>query len=151
MPKKGYPIIIATSILALISGGCTSLWKNETGWKAVNTRSSPFEHVVKWPGETLQNIAKWYTGHAGNWKLLANANPQIDYNNLLKGNTIFIPSNLLKTRKALPKSFISTSHEKRKPKASRGIKKPSGTTKSETPPKPQKKEEKDEFELFGPK
>jgi hypothetical protein len=153
MYKKGSSIIFAASILALMGVGCISLQGNETGWKAVNTHSSPFEHVVKWPGETLQKIAKWYTGDSDNWKSLADANPQIDSNTLSEGNIIFIPSHLLKTRKAPPQSFISASHTKQKPKAPPSPKKPSGTTKPETPPKSQKKkkDEKDEFELFGPK
>jgi hypothetical protein len=153
MVKKGISIIITTGILVFMGMGCASLQGNQTGWKATDIRRSPFEHVVKWPDETLQNIAEWYTGNADNWKSLADANPQIDSNNLIEGNVIFIPENLLKNRKAFPKSFVSVSHEKPKPKPSPEIKKTTEKPKPKTPSKPpkKKKDEKDEFELFGPK
>ncbi|MBW1827611.1 MAG: LysM peptidoglycan-binding domain-containing protein [Deltaproteobacteria bacterium] len=42
-------------------------------------------HRVRWPGETLSIIAKWYTGRLKNWKVLSNANPTLDLNRIVIG------------------------------------------------------------------
>ena len=96
-----------------------------------------FAHTVRQPGEKLATIAGWYTGDAGNFKALAQANPDIDPDFLQVGNEIFIPSEILKTRKPLnAKSVqISTSEPAQKPSES----------KAAAAPKPNK------IQLFGPK
>jgi hypothetical protein len=66
-----------------------------------------FVHTVKWPGETLSHIAKWYTGKFGNWKILADANPGLNPNKIYSGNEIRIPEDVLNTRKPLPKDFLA--------------------------------------------
>ena len=43
-------------------------------------RINYFEHRVKWSGETLSLIAKWYTGSYGNWKAIAQANSGLNPN-----------------------------------------------------------------------
>lgn len=105
------------------------------------TRNSYYAHTVREPNEKLTDIAEWYTGKAENAKLLAKANPDIDPEFLLVGNEIFIPSDLLRTRKPLhPRSIqASTSKSEKKPEVSKN-------TAPETPaPKPKK------IQLFGPK
>lgn len=103
--------------------------------------SSYYAHTVQEPDEKLTDIAKWYTGKAGNAKLLAKANPDIDPEFLLAGNEIFIPSDLLKTRKPLRQKSIqaSTSGPEKKPSVSKDPAPASPT------PKPKK------IQLFGPK
>ncbi|MBW1732411.1 MAG: LysM peptidoglycan-binding domain-containing protein [Deltaproteobacteria bacterium] len=64
------------------------------------------EHVVRWSGETLSLIAKWYTGKFNNWGALAEANPEINPRRMRKGNIIRIPWELLTTEKPMPKSFV---------------------------------------------
>jgi hypothetical protein len=105
---------------------------------AKKTRPSYFVHTVRWPGETLSIIAKWYTGNHKKWKALAEANPKLNPNRIFKGNKIRVPKDLLKTRKPMPQKFIAkiTSKPKKKPPPSK--------------PAPPPKEEK-EPELFGPK
>ena len=149
MIKNTFSIILLLSIVILMNTGCSLLDKQPSGWKPTTPQRDHFEHVVKWPGETLRIIAKWYTGDAENWPALADANPQIDYNKIRKGNIIYIPENLLKNKKALPKTFISSYNQKLKPKPKKTTKKPEPAPK----PKPKKKEKnkKDDFELFGPK
>ena len=66
-------------------------------------------HRVRWPGETLSIIAKWYTGRLKNWKVLSNANPTLDLNRIVIGANIFIPEDLLKSHKPMPFSFLSSS------------------------------------------
>ena len=100
-----------------------------------------YAHTVRDPDEKLTDIAKWYTGKAGNAKLLAKANPDLDPEFLLVGNEIYIPSNLLKTRKPFQQKSIQAS-------TSKAEKKPSVSKKSDSPPpagKPKK------MHLFGPK
>ncbi len=70
-------------------------------------QSECFMHTVKWPGETLSYIAKWYTGKLTNWKVIASANPGLNPNRIHEGNEILIPEQVLKTRKPLPKNFLA--------------------------------------------
>jgi len=103
--------------------------------------ASYYAHTVRDPDEKLADIAKWYTGKAGNAKLLARANPDIDPEFLLVGNEIFIPSNLLKTRKPLNLKPTQAA-------TSRTVKKPS-VSKNPAPASPVPKPKK--MQLFGPK
>jgi len=64
-------------------------------------------HTVKWPGETLALIAKWYTGDTENWRAIAKANPKLDPRRIRLGSEIQIPSELLKTREPMPREFVT--------------------------------------------
>jgi hypothetical protein len=98
-----------------------------------------FMHTVRWPGESLSIIAKWYTGDFENWRVLAHANPGIDPNLIFVGNKIRIPENLLKTRKPIPERFVTGFGPKPRRKE----------LPPETPP-PAPSEDEEEI-LFGPK
>ncbi len=65
-------------------------------------------HRVRWKGETLFIIAKWYTGSGKNWKALSNANPKLNPNRIVINGNIFIPEDLMKYRKPMPLSFLSS-------------------------------------------
>lgn len=98
-----------------------------------------YEHKVRWSGESLSIIAKWYTGSFDNWKTLAKANPKINPSRIHTGQKIRIPGNLLKTREPMPKSFLADA----------------GKGKREEPPPepapPQPPPDEEEPQLFGPK
>ena len=64
-------------------------------------------HTVKWPGETLALIAKWYTGDTENWRAIAKANPKLDPRRIRLGSQIQIPSELLKNREPMPREFVT--------------------------------------------
>jgi hypothetical protein len=100
-----------------------------------------FVHTVRQPGEKLTAIAGWYTGDVGNFKALAKANPDIDPEFLLVGNEIFIPAELLKTRKPLNQKSIQVSAPEpaKKPAESKAA--------AAAPPAPKPKK----IQLFGPK
>jgi len=66
-----------------------------------------YEHRVRWPGESLSLIARWYTGSSKNWKILAKANPAINPNRIKGGDSIAIPTDILKTRKPLPQKIAA--------------------------------------------
>jgi hypothetical protein len=65
-------------------------------------------HRVRWKGETLFIIAKWYTGSGKNWKALSKANPKLDPNLMSINDNIFIPKDLIKSRKPMPLSFLAS-------------------------------------------
>ncbi len=96
-----------------------------------------YEHKVRWSGESLSIIAKWYTGSQENWKALSKANPKINPSRIYKGQEIRIPENLLKTREPMPESFLS--HPVKR-------KKESPPPEPEPPPP-----DEEEPQLFGPK
>jgi LysM repeat protein len=90
-------------------------------WQAADSKSSSskgehtavepeqisyFKHRVKWSGETLSLIARWYTGSYGNWKAIAQANPGLDPNRIAVGDTIKIPPQMMKTKKPLPRKVV---------------------------------------------
>jgi hypothetical protein len=99
-------------------------------------------HTVKWKGETLSVIAKWYTESLDNWKKIAEANPGLDPARIAIGSKLLIPDRLLKTRKPMPKKYINEFN----------IRQNIETESPETAPQPDKKTEPDKGpELFGPK
>ena len=73
---------------------------------------NPFVHKVKWPGESLSIIAKWYTGDSKNWKALAKANPDLNPNLIRIGDNIVVPQPLLKNGEPMPREFLSLSPQK---------------------------------------
>jgi len=68
-----------------------------------------FKHTVRWRGESLSLIAKWYTGHLENWKALARANPNLNPNRIIVGNVIDIPPEMMKTKELLPRKVAAKS------------------------------------------
>ncbi|MEJ2656996.1 MAG: LysM domain-containing protein [Desulfobacterales bacterium] len=112
-----------------------------------------YTHKVRWEEETLSHIAKWYTGTVKNWKAIAKANPELDPKKIDTGDTIFIPENLLISRKPMPFSFLRpTVHKKAKPAVQPNKKampsdppKLFGPIDTESPPM-----ESDAAKLFGP-
>ena len=101
-----------------------------------DTKSSYHYHKVKYQGESLSIIAKWYTGDVKNWRSVAKVNPQLDPNRITVGDKIRIPNKLLRTQKPMPRSFVVASTKRKQSK-------PSTTS----PPD----KEPEVFELFGPK
>ena len=147
MIKKAGMLLLVLGAVVLICNGCKSLGlgTKETEWKpAEPVKSPPYIHTVKYPGETLRIISKWYTGDINNWEALADANPNIDYENMLKGSRIFIPEPLLKRREPLTEDFIASYNKKSKPMVKEEKKKPVSK------PEPQPKKDED-FDLIGPK
>jgi len=111
---------------------------NET---KVETPQKPTYHIhtVKWRGESLAIIAKWYTGNLRNWEALTQADSNLTPTRIFVGDRIRIPENLLKTREPMPQQFVASFYPKPKKK--------SLLPKTTPPPPPEEEEEK----LFGPK
>jgi hypothetical protein len=65
-----------------------------------------YTHEVRWPGETLSHIARWYTGSQVNWRKIARANADLEPLSINIGDRILIPEELLKTRKPMPREYL---------------------------------------------
>ena len=94
-----------------------------------------FAHEIKWSGEDLGSIARWYTGSSKNWVHLVEANPGIDPKRINIGDSVLIPEALLKTHRPMPIEFLSSIT---------GDKKQSSSPLSKRPVK------SDKIEFFGP-
>jgi hypothetical protein len=114
-------------------------------------RSSYYFHKVKYPGESISIIAKWYTGDVKNWHSVAKVNPKLDPNRITVGDKIRIPNKLLHTQKPMPRSFVvgSAKRKKSEPSQVKTVK----TAEKESEPSATSPPEKgaEVFELFGPK
>ena len=104
---KVRPNRIAAGAMILIPAKRIKNKKLPTEAYAAKHRIHYFEHRVKWPGESLSLIAGWYTGRYGNWKAIARANPGLNPNRIAVGNIIYIPPELMKTKKPLPRKVVS--------------------------------------------
>jgi hypothetical protein len=67
-----------------------------------------YQHTVRYAGETLAIIAKWYTGDARNWSVLAKANPDVSPNTMRIGDLVQIPRSIVTNSEPLPRSFIAS-------------------------------------------
>ena len=62
-----------------------------------------FVHEIKWRGQTLGQIAQWYTGEYGNWRKLTDINGLTQHGVALRvGRRIKIPEELVTKRNPLP-------------------------------------------------
>jgi LysM repeat protein len=119
-------------------------------------KPSYYYHKVKYPGETLSIIAKWYTGEVENWRALTKANPKLKPNRITVGDKIRIPNKLLHTQKLMPRSFVVGSAKIKKQRPSSPTPSDVKTTKtsqkrSESPPPSPPPDDIEVLELFGPK
>ena len=92
-------------------------------------------HTIKWRGENLSMIARWYTGSSKNWMHLVEANPGIKLRRIDIGDSILIPEALLETRRPMPIDFMSSATGKKKESSPLSTKPPA---------------ESDKIDLFGP-
>jgi len=148
------PVFIFSLCITLLTGiGCQMKSKKDP-WQPIKQKGAPFVHVVEYPKETLEVIAKWYTGDGKNLDLLAGSNPNINPDHLVIGDEVFLPDSLVKTRKPMPEEFISEFYQEKKKKATTikasKITEKKSPEKKEAGPLPQDGIEED-FEVFGPK
>jgi hypothetical protein len=173
MFAKRKQTIVAVWVLLAMALGVTACGRLS---RATTKAPQYFEHTVRYSGETLSLIAKWYTGEAKNWPILADRNPDVSPNNLRIGALILIPRDMVVNTEPMPRSYISSSPSKGKkiPAAKTGVSKgrdrdsagsgeaeaadlpdgptspPTSGTTSAAPPAPSQ-HKGDGLELFGPK
>ena len=128
-----------------IRGGAPGGWPpsgRDVGKPPADLRSGPMlVHKVRYPGESVSIIAGWYTGEIDNWKILAEANPNLNPNVISEGMKINIPESMLKTREPMPKEYVDSFYPKARSKSK-------GTGSRGQPATPA---EEEETPLFGPK
>lgn len=100
-------VAVLTALALLLAVGCTSVYKEEVR----PTRSyskNYFFHVVRYEGESLTLISRWYTGADKNAADLRRENRYIAGvdESLPRGSRILIPRRLLQTMKLMPIGFI---------------------------------------------
>lgn len=110
-----------------------------------------FYHRVRYAGETLSIIAKWYTGDGENWRALSKANPKLNPNRIRVGSKIRIPAKLLNTRKPLPRSYVVLATPPPKPATSTSAKVETVEKQPEPTPTSQTYPDTEGMEIFGPK
>ena len=120
------------------------------------SKPSYYYHKVKYLGESLSIIAKWYTGDGENWRTLTKVNPKLNPNRITVGDKIRIPNKLLNTKKPMPRSFVLASTKKKHSKSASTTSSKVKTTKtaekkSESSPIKTPGKKPEVFELFGPK
>ncbi len=65
-----------------------------------------FFHTVRYQGETLGLISRWYTGSAANWVKIAELTPGLDVRRMPPGTSVCIPRPLVKREAPLPKPVL---------------------------------------------
>ncbi|MCK5542067.1 MAG: hypothetical protein KAI40_05195 [Desulfobacterales bacterium] len=66
-----------------------------------------YVHVVRWDGESLSLISRWYIGNYKDWRLLAKHNPELNPSNIHVGDRVWIPKEKMKIFKQMPESFLN--------------------------------------------
>jgi hypothetical protein len=100
-------------------------------------QSAFYVHTVRWPGESLSIISKWYTGSLDQWTRIAKANPSVDPKRIHVGMKIRVPKEIMTNTKPMPQDFVASFY----PEPAKG---------SDKPP-PSAKPEAKEPTLIGPK
>jgi hypothetical protein len=63
-------------------------------------------HTIRWSGETLGTIARWYTGSASRWRAIARANPDLEPERLRIDDEVLIPEDLAVRRAPMPRRVL---------------------------------------------
>lgn len=111
-----------------------------------------FQHTVRWKGQTLGEIAEWYTGEYDNWRKLARYNEDTPVPNvaLKVGREIKIPTELVVKQDPMPKP-------KRRPTTTTSQKRTTGAKSEEEEaettglPKAEEEEAPELPEVIGPR
>jgi hypothetical protein len=155
-------VLLVAALGMTACAGSATVQKTEEAAPTVQEPST-YEHTVRWPGEKLSIIAKWYTGDSKNWMALARENPSLSPNKLKIGTIIQIPRNIMTNTEPMPRSAIIKASKSKRPPGAKGVAprkgapqvEPSGEAESaETqgaPAQQPEKEKKENLDLFGPK
>ncbi|KJR40097.1 secreted protein [Candidatus Magnetoovum chiemensis] len=113
--KKTIVKLINISLLVIISAAlplsCETPSQRPT---SIFGTPKGYTHIVKYKGENLTIISKWYTGVFSNWIKIAKANSITKPKTLQLGDRIFIPQQLLITKKPMPPEYVGKFTAKQK-------------------------------------
>lgn len=87
-------------------GAAGDLPPRKTVLASVTYRGVPcYLHEVRWPEESLEVIARWYTGKSRNARLLERVTPNLRANDLRRGDMVFIPIEVSRRGDPMPRQF----------------------------------------------
>lgn len=119
-----------------------------------------YHHTIRWPGENLSIISRWYTGSANNWKIIAKTNPNLNTKSLKIGSIVMIPANIVSRPNTMPRDFLKKNTRNPKKNERPLLRAPSNKKKQRMTPfanktkrNANKKQDKitvDDLKLFGP-
>jgi hypothetical protein len=66
-----------------------------------------YVHQVRWPQESLELVAQWYTGKRANRKILARVTPNLKGGRLTPGDVVFIPLDILQIETPMPRQYVA--------------------------------------------
>jgi len=131
-------------VVSILNCSCSMFGGGEKKWTPLKPRSPGFDHRVTWSDESLEIIAKWYTGKSENSIRLVESNPTIDPDRIIIGSLVFIPKDILITTESMPRTHVDDSYKKKTTQKTNPIRK---DREKKQPPTASK----DEFQLFGPR
>lgn len=67
-------------------------------------------HTVRFEGETLGLIARWYTRSTESWKEILAHNPGLDVYRIRQGQVIRVPDFLVRRDSPMPQEFVLSAH-----------------------------------------
>lgn len=113
--KKRYKGFFGTLVLftlVMFAAGCAPQQPQPN--RPAQTQPQPryFEHTITFSGETLADIALWYTGKAANWSLIQGANPGLKPDRLRIGQKILIPQDLVVNERPFTKTSLKRAPQK---------------------------------------
>ena len=103
MKKILFAFILIGSLLGCVSSRTGTA--SSPGWGPF--RPSTFKHEVKYEGETLGQIASWYTGDQENWREIAKWNADINPKAMRVGTIVEIPESMIVRRDDLPRRAVT--------------------------------------------
>jgi hypothetical protein len=121
MPPAPPPVRPAPEPLPPAPEAAPGLAPAKEGPLAFEPQPQPYIHEVRWPGETLSHIARWYTGSDSNWEKIAQANPGLKPRRIQIGDKILIPEELLKVRKPIPRDYVHSLTSPKRPPSTRSV------------------------------
>ncbi len=86
----------------------------EQATKMKSIKQIYYIHVVRWGGESLSMISKWYLGNYKDWKLLAKHNPELNPDNIHVGDRVWIPKKSMKTSQQMPEPIQKHDQKQKK-------------------------------------
>ena len=156
-------LVLLVAALGMTACGGSATVKKTDEPAPIVQEPSTYEHTVRWPGEKLSIIAKWYTGDSKNWMALARENPSVSSNKLKIGATIQIPRNIMTNTEPMPRSAITQAPKSKRAPGAKSITPRMGAPQVEpcgdadaaetqgAPAQQPQKEQKGNLDLFGPK
>ena len=100
-----FKIVKAVVVIIILFFVNSCIFSGETS-EISSPQSKLFTHTVRFKGETLALIARWYTGKQSSVAQIEKENPEITPKRILIGDRILIPQQLMITHKPLPVEFV---------------------------------------------